>query len=720
MIATKVPLRILLLISILFSACQNEKYYQNQVAFAEGESLQSKIHKAARVVPTQKQLDWQKLEMTAFIHFGINTFTGREWGDGTESPQLFNPTEFDAHQWVKSLKEGGMQMVIVTAKHHDGFCLWPTQTTSHSVASSPWKDGKGDVVREVKNACKALGLKFGIYLSPWDRHAQCYGDSPAYNQYFLEQLTELLTWYGQVDEVWFDGANGEGPNGKKQEYDWKAYYEKIEELQPQAVIAIMGEDVRWVGTETGYGRETEWSVTALAPGGTPRMKAINEQLGINAQSPDLGSRSLIEKANHLFWYPAEVDVSIRPGWFYHPEEDHRVKSLAKLIDIYFNSVGMNAVLLLNVPPDQRGLIHENDAKRLKEFKTYLDHTFSENMLEGAVFSKTTSSQTIPSDNNIMGNTWIAAKHPASAEINLNGAKTFNVILLQEDITKGQRVEKFSVEIWTDNQWKSVASSTTIGYKKLLRLPETTTSKIRIIIEESRDKAIIANLGLYRAPELLSDPIILRNKTGLVTITGESPNPVIRYTLDGSDPTPSSLKYEGPFLLKDGGIVKARIFINHFKEQSEVVTKSFHINQSKWKVVDFSDQHSGYPAENAIDGNESTMWHTPWSDKVKSHPHHLTVDMGESIPIEGFYYTPRIDEIKSGTIARYSFWLSADGKKWKKIIQHGEFGNIANNPIQQEVKFDQTYSGRFFKFISHEGAFEEAWISAAEIGVLNKK
>lgn len=715
---SKVHHKIFLLLLILFTACQSEQFYEKQVNFAEGESLQSKIYKAARVIPTKQQLEWQKLEMTAFIHFGINTFTGREWGDGTESPELFNPTQLDARQWVKSLKEGGMKMVILTAKHHDGFCLWPTKTTSHSVASSPWRNGKGDVVREVKKACEELGMKFGIYLSPWDRHAKCYGDSPAYNQYFLEQLTELLTWYGKVDEVWFDGANGEGPNGKKQIYDWKAYYKKIEELQPEAVVAIMGEDIRWVGTETGYGRETEWSVTALAPGGTPEMKAINDQLGINAQSADLGSRSLIEKANHLFWYPAEVDVSIRPGWFYHQHEDDKVKSLAKLVDIYFNSVGLNAVLLLNVPPDKRGLIHENDVKRLKEFKTYLDQTFSENLLEGATISGTNAVKTYKSDN-ILGKAFHATGNPSMVEISLNKSKSFNVVLLQEDITKGQRIEKFRIDIWDQDHWKTVSSSTTIGYKKLLRLPKTSTSKIRIVIEKSRDKAFISNLGLFNAPEILSDPVILRNKSGWITIKTETPDPEICYTLDGSEPTPSSPKYTGPFLLKEGGVVKARTFINDFKEQSEVVTKKFYLNQSKWKVIDFSDQHKSYPADNAIDGNEATMWHTHWGEKVIKHPHHITVDMGEIVEIEGFYYIPRKDDNKSGTIAKYSFGISTNGTKWKTIIPNGEFANIANNPIPQEVRFNQTYSARFFKFTSHEGAFDEDWVSVAEIGIINK-
>ncbi|MFW6267520.1 MAG: alpha-L-fucosidase [Marinilabiliaceae bacterium] len=711
----KIKQHLLLILATLFwsigATAQNESYYTKRVDFSENESLESKIHKAAREVPTKEQLDWQKLEMTAFIHFGINTFTGQEWGDGAEDPEIFNPKELDARQWVKTLKEGGMNMVIVTAKHHDGFCLWPTEATDHSVASSPWKDGEGDVVKKVKEACEEFGMEFGVYLSPWDRNAESYGDSPAYNEFFLDQLTELLTWYGDVDEVWFDGAGGE----EGQVYDWQAYYDKIEELQPDAVVAIMGEDVRWVGTETGYGRETEWSVTALAPGGTEESEKINEKLGLNAMSEDLGSRDIIEKANSLFWYPAEVDVSIRPGWFYHEEEDDQVKSLAKMVDIYYNSVGLNAVLLLNVPPDKRGLIHETDSARLKELKDHIDKTFDSNLMAGASFSDELMSQTIRG-NNAFGAYWKTPELPATAEARLPQSREFNVIMLQEDITKGQRVEEFHVDIRKNGNWETIASSTTIGYKKLLRVPTTATDRIRLVIDKARDNAIISNFGLFKAPDILTTPSIRRDKKGEVTIETETPNPVIRYTLDGSKPGKNSMEYTGPFMLPDGGVVKARAFINDFGKASDVVTKEFFINKSKWQVASFSDQLDGYPAANAIDGNPETMWHSPWEGDVTKHPHHLEVDLGEIIEVNGFYYTPRTGENKSGTVSRYSFYISKDRENWTKVIDHGEFGNIANNPIRQDVDFDETYKTRYFKFVSHEGAFDEAWISVGEIGV----
>ncbi|MCX7006821.1 MAG: alpha-L-fucosidase, partial [Kiritimatiellaeota bacterium] len=284
-------------------------------------------------VPSPEQLAWQRMELTMFLHFGVNTFSDREWGTGKEEEQSFNPTALDCRQWARTAKAAGFKLLILTAKHHDGFCLWPTKLTEHCVRNSPWKNGQGDVARKFVEACHAEGLKVGLYLSPWDRNNPKYG-SDAYNDYFVGQLTELLTNYGPVDEMWFDGACGEGPNGKKQVYDWPRYYATIRKLMPHALIAISGPDIRWVGNESGVARLGEKSAQR---GGTPRCA------------------------------PAECDVSIRPGWFYHATEDAKVKSLAKLIEIYFASVGRNSSLLLNVPPDRRGLMAEPDVARLKEF-----------------------------------------------------------------------------------------------------------------------------------------------------------------------------------------------------------------------------------------------------------------------------------------------------------------------------------------------------------------
>ena len=463
-------------------AQEKNDYYVKHVEFPQGATLEQKVDMAARLVPTPQQLEWQQMELTAFLHFGINTFTGREWGDGKENPALFNPTDFDAEQWVRSLKEAGFKMAILTAKHHDGFCLWPTKTTGHSVAASPWKDGKGDVVRELRDACDKYGIKFGVYLSPWDRNASCYGDSPKYNEFFIEQLTELLTNYGEVHEVWFDGANGEGPNGKKQEYDWTAILSTIRRLQPRAVTAIMGDDVRWVGNERGLGRETEWSATVLTPGTYARCEEQNKALGVKATSKDLGGRDMLVNAKELFWYPSEVDVSIRPGWFYHQQEDNQVKSRKHLTDIYFKSVGYNSVLLLNIPPDQRGRISDADVNRLKEFADYRKEIFADNRVKGGLKAWTARP----------GDTRVYQLKPKSE---------INVVMLREDISKGQRMEAFTVEALTADGWKEIAKGTTVGYKRLIRIPAVEARQLRVKVDACRLAANISEVAAYYARPL---------------------------------------------------------------------------------------------------------------------------------------------------------------------------------------------------------------------------
>lgn len=469
---------------VALSGCNQRAntFFEKKLTFPDLLTSDQKVKLSAYIVPTQSQYEWQRMELAAFIHFGINTFTGKEWGDGMEDPALFNPTEFDAEQWVGTLQEAGFKMIILTAKHHDGFCLWPTRTTLHSVAYSPWRNGQGDVVKEVKDACDRHKLKFGIYLSPWDRNAESYGDSPRYNILFAQQLSELLTNYGEIHEVWFDGANGEGHGGKQQKYDWTRFYQVVDSLQPKAVKAIMGNDIRWVGNENGLGRETEWSITPLQPDIHEAIINENIRLGISPTADDLGSRRLISEAKTIYWYPSEVDVSIRPGWFYHPEEDQEVKTLSQLVDIYFRSVGMNSVLLLNVPPDKRGRLHETDTERLRQFGAYITQTFDNEKI-------------------INGNMEWKARAGATREFNVIPGEIINTIMLQEDIRKGQRVEKFAVEGWINDEWVELAAGTTIGYKRLFRFDDTSVPKLRVIISDTRDIANISRIGAYHAPHL---------------------------------------------------------------------------------------------------------------------------------------------------------------------------------------------------------------------------
>ena len=456
-----------------------EKYYEKHAVIPDSATAEEIADIAARVIPTRNQLEWQQMELTAFLHYGINTYTNREWGDGKESPELFNPTAFDADQIVKSIKAGGFKLIILTCKHHDGFCLWPSQYTEHSVKNSPYK---GDIVKEISDACKKNGIKFGVYLSPWDRNAPCYGDSPKYNEYFINQLTELLTNYGEVSEVWFDGACGEGPNGKVQEYDWQAITETIHRLQPESVTAICGDDIRWVGNESGKGRESEWNVTPLAPKVYANAMQLRKGLGIDEVTRDLGSRELISKAKELFWYASETDVSIRPGWFYHESQNSHVRSLKNLVDIYFSSVGSNSSLLLNIPPTLEGKVHSTDSIRLKEFGDYIRGAFAEDYAIG-------------------GDKNLKVEQGGSVTLDVKKGDKVNTIMVQEDIAKGQRVESFKAELLIGGQWVEIGRGTTIGYKRLLRFPATEAEKVRVTIEATRRTAEISRVGLYYCPEL---------------------------------------------------------------------------------------------------------------------------------------------------------------------------------------------------------------------------
>jgi len=477
----------------------------NFVLIAPGEPVEKIVRTASLIVPSPNQAAWQEMEFIAFAHFGMNTFTDREWGEGTESPSLFNPGNFDARQWVRVFKEAGMKMVIVTAKHHDGFCLWPSRYTEHSVKKSPWREGKGDVVGEVAEACREAGLRFGIYLSPWDRHEPTYGDSPVYNEHFRNQLRELLTDYGEVGEVWFDGACGEGPNGKRQEYDWPSYYRVVRECQPTAVIFGMGPDLRWVGTESGYGRETEWSVVPVQVregSASPNAPLDDVFIPGDMTAEDLGSREKITGARALAWYPAETDVSIRPGWFYHASQDDEVKTPEKLIDIYFSSVGRNGVLLLNIPPDNRGLIHENDIESLMGMRRILDGTFQTNLASGARIEVSSEKRGHPArfildkDDETY---WTTPEDTESArlELALPKKQTFDVAMLRENIRVGQRVEEFSLDYWNGSDWIPFAGGTTIGNKRLLRFPAVAADKVRLTIKKSRLNPTLSAFGLFK-------------------------------------------------------------------------------------------------------------------------------------------------------------------------------------------------------------------------------
>ncbi|MCB0655006.1 MAG: alpha-L-fucosidase [Saprospiraceae bacterium] len=444
-------------------------------------------------LPTKDQLDWQELEYYMFIHFGPNTFTDKEWGMGNEDPKVFNPTHLDANQWAATAKKAGMKGIIITAKHHDGFCLWPSKYSTHTVRESAWKNGKGDVLRELSKACKKYGLLFGVYLSPWDRNHPAYG-TPEYNQIYANTLREVHENYGQVFEQWFDGANGEGPSGKKQEYDWPLFHKTVLDIHPHCIMfSDVGPGCRWVGNERGYAGVTNWStlnVEGFTPGaGSPPLQVLNKGV-------EDGEK----------WVPAECDVSIRPGWFYSPSTDDQVKSLKELTDIYFASVGRNGNFLLNVPVDREGLIHPNDSTRLMEFRQLLDAAFARNLILNKIV-QTSSNYSDPGSqpNHLTDGKpetfWAAATIKAEMVIPVNPADTFNVLSLEEYLPLGQRVKSFAVDIWKDGQYQLIARQTTIGHKRLLRFPALSTDKIRIRILDGKDVPVLREVELYYAKDL---------------------------------------------------------------------------------------------------------------------------------------------------------------------------------------------------------------------------
>lgn len=409
--------------------------------------------------PTKAQLEWQKMETNAFIHYG------------NANPKTFNPSGFDARQIIKALKDAGMKMAIITAKHHGGFCLWPSKYTAFSVASSPWKNGKGDVVKEIADACREYGLKFGVYLSPWDKKEPSYG-TPAYNDFYKNQLRELLTNYGEVAEVWFDGYKAK--DAKPMEYDYPGYFQLVRTLQPNAVIfSDIGPDVRWVGNEKGNASETNWSTIDIKEGMLP-----------GAVSPAYLNRGEPAGAR---WMPAETDVSIRPGWFYNPAHDSLIKSGKQLVDIYYKSVGRNSTLLLNVPPNSKGVISDADIASLRDFRSILDETFQTNLAKGP---KSLTDQQLE--------TFVTIPEGGSQVFDLGNEKEFDRMLLQENIADGQRLEAALVEYWDGRSWQRLADFTTVGYKRLLRFPVIRTSRIRFTVKKSKLSVELAEIGFYKA------------------------------------------------------------------------------------------------------------------------------------------------------------------------------------------------------------------------------
>ena len=678
-------------------------------------------------VPSERQLAWHELEMYGFLHFGPNTFAGREWGFGDDKPDIFQPTAFDADQIVKAVKDGGLKGLILTAKHHDGYCLWPSKFTEHSVKNSPWKNGKGDVVKEISEACKRQGMKFGVYISPWDRNYAEYGRT-GYVEYYKNTITELLSNYGPIFEMWFDGAcGGDGwYGGQKGQrgvdyntyYPWKSIREIIRKLQPDCAIwcAQYKDGDRTVFADCIWGGSEGGDV------GDPRWNAL-ESNRTNHGMDDWRSGN----RNGDVWCPAEGDVSIRPGWFYHADQDNSVKTPGQLMDIYFSCIGRGGNLILNIPPDQRGLIHDNDVKALKGFHTLMEQTFGTDLAKPA---KVTASNVRGNDKTYAPQNLTDGKRETywatdddvmtpEAVLEFDRPVTFNVVRLREYLPLGQRVDDWALDVLENGGWKEFAKGSAIGNCRLVRSKEMiTTDKVRLRIAKAAACPALSEFALFAEPVKLALPTIRRDQMGLVTLAAAGGSADLRYTVDGSEPALGSAGYTQPFPLETSGTVKARTVSVKDGTMSEVASATFDMAKGKWKVVAVSNDASGLNGVGAIDDNPSSLWQTHPLDGERPPPQEIVVDMGEEVEVQGFTYLPRQDSCFHGMTDKYQFYLGADGKTWGQPAAEGEFGNLRANPIKQTVNLPAVTKARYFKFVGTH-CLERNHIVVAELGMIGR-
>jgi alpha-L-fucosidase len=571
-------------------------------------------------------------------------------------------------------KEAGMKGLIITAKHHDGFVLWPSAYTEHSVKNSPWRDGKGDLIREFVDACREYGLKVGIYYSPWDRNHPDYGKLE-YITYMRNQLTELLSNYGELFEVWFDGANGGsgwygGANeervvDKLSYYNWPRMHALVRELQPGAMLfSDAGPDVRWVGNEHGFAYPTTWS------------NLMRDS--VYAGMPEYSDKWAMGQENGSHWVPAEADVSIRPGWYFHAYEDHKLKTLPELLEIYYQSIGQNSSLLINFPIDTRGLIPDSDVQAILELAAKVKEDFAVNLATGAKVTSSSSRGAGYAASQVLdGNYdsyWAAATGQTSATVELDFGKprSFNRILIQEYVNLGQRVSAFSVEKEVEGKWLPLAQGTTIGYTRILRVPDTQAQKIRINFLEAKGEPLIAELGVYAAPALVFPPTITRSTAGLVSITASDPELEIYYTLDGSLPLAGKNRYDKPFLLEQPATVQAIVVDAKAGKSSAASRRELDLVKGNWKVLS-----SDPKAKAAIDEQANTYW--------TSAAGMLELDLGTEVSLKGITYLPMQARYPSGFIADYVLEGSLEGKSWQELAR-GELANIQNSPVEQLIRF----------------------------------
>ena len=676
-------------------------------------------------LPSARQTQWHQIEIYSIVHFSLSTFADKEWGYGEDPATIFNPTAFDPEQWARVAKESGIKGMVLVCKHHDGFCLWPTHTTEYCVRNSPWKNGRGDVVAEVSAACRKHGLKFGVYLSPWDRNNAHYG-RPEYVALYHRQLTELLAGYGPLFEVWFDGANGgDGYYGGARErrgidpatyYQWNKIEALVREHQPEACIFGM-EDIRYVGNESGVADETCWATQSF----------IGHSSGQKSQSPSTtGDRS-------GKWMPAECDFPLREGWFFH--QHSWIRQPETLFELYFTSVGRGGTMNIGLAPDTRGLLCDDDIQVLKGWKLLMDATFADDLARSA---KVSASNVRGGDDRYSAahvldgkadTFWASDDEGQSPELVLefNEPVKFNVLSIKEHIALGQRVDAFAVDTWNDGQWTEVGSATSIGNRRLLILRNTEASKCRIRFTKASACPAIREVSLFRAPLglILNGKLnITRGRDGMVHIRTSNSGLTLRYTVDGSEPTMASPIYTGPFKFAQSGTIKALGYIeNEEGAKLPIVSATFGMDRSGWRVVSVSldspfDNNGVAGADKLLDDEPQTYWHTYHKDKgLSAPPHEVVLDMGRAVDVAAFTFQPRMgDGIPDAIPDQYEFHLSQDGVNWT-LAAEGEFSNIKASPGMRTVELLRPVSGRYMKFTARHAIDDANYIAVAGLGVV---
>ena len=714
--------------------------FANTIAITPEDTEASIIAKAAHVVPTRNQMSALQNEFIAFIHFGPNTFTRMEWGNGMEDPKVFDLKELHTDQWCEAMKAAGMKMVLLTVKHHDGFVLWQSRYTRHGIMSSPFQNGKGDVLRELSRSCRKYGLKLGIYLSPADLFQiespdGLYGNlSPKtkrriprpvegrpfanpttfefevddYNEYFLNQLFELLTEYGPIHELWFDGAHPKRKGG--QTYDYAAWKKLIRTLAPDAVI-FGREDVRWCGNESGATRDTEWNVIPY------RMDPDTASHFADLTAVDLGSRERLKEGKYLHYQQPETNTSIREGWFYRDETGQRTRSADDVFDIYERSVGGNATFLLNIPPNREGRFAQRDVDVLTNVGERVRKTYGQNLLPQGTEAPAAI---------VDGDPLTGTPVEGSFEVRMPRAVTFNRVMLQEAVaTNGERVEEHAVDAWVDGRWEQIGHATNIGYKRILRMPEVTTDRLRVRILSARLTPVISHLGLFRYETRPPQLTCHRSVEGMVELkaaehafgwnnAGEdiaanlNRGYTIHYTTDGTRPDASSPRYEQPFPM-DAGELKAVAVADG--RTGAVMEKTLGMMKAGWQAADTEEADEQHTAGKAFDENASTYWQSQ-GDRLPV----FTIDLGSPVAVSGFAYTPQQAEKGKGMMAEGNVWVSTDGRKWKKKGTFS-FGNLANDPTQRFFRLKKAVKARFLRLETTQTADGTPTVCIAEIDVI---